>query len=568
MDRATISLVLLILIGLGILTFVFILYIIIKNLCFKSMRDDLIKIYNKLILENFEKKNIPIEHIGYRNQKYEPIAELFQEYSMQYATILENIKNNIYNLSKYIKNYDWINFKKIYKQTYNDLNNLNTSINNINKYYDDILQYRNYISYIIVSYCEKSKSIINFYEKNVGPTYDNENIKNVIDKIKNHCIQLEQFVNKIDLLKIMDTLKEFNNNYKNAFSLISNLYIRNKEQKYINYNIAEIEEVLKTDFNKITKENEKKAHKLLMVIKNSEKTLNKKINNNDFEHVEIIIKDIIEKILFIKKSFNLNFTSNEFLNKNINSVIDSFESVINESTKLYGFLNKINQNFNSIPLITESVSGLKNKLNALTKKCNLFIRENSTKKNNSTSFFLNSKDIVMDIIKWCDEFSSLINEVVNKYVYFKKIITEISSLKLLLAQMMAFLKKSLENNDKINKKFCDEINNLSIELNKMEKKFNDEYEITFQYKYNELLDIKHNIYEICKNISIIYFKKTYVKKLIYYANILMINENTNIDLKEADDYYNARKYDESLNIILKQLKPYKLKSDLINIFND
>ena len=568
MDRATISLILLILIGLGILTFVFILYIIIKNLCFKSMRDDLIKIYNKLILENFEKKNIPIEHIGYRNQKYEPIAELFQEYSMQYATILENIKNNIYNLSKYIKNYDWINFKKIYKQTYNDLNNLNTSINNINKYYDDILQYRNYISYIIVSYCEKSKSIINFYEKNVGPTYDNENIKNVIDKIKNHCIQLEQFVNKIDLLKIMDTLKEFNNNYKNAFSLISNLYIRNKEQKYINYNIAEIEEVLKTDFNKITKENEKKAHKLLMVIKNSEKTLNKKINNNDFEHVEIIIKDIIEKILFIKKSFNLNFTSNEFLNKNINSVIDSFESVINESTKLYGFLNKINQNFNSIPLITESVSGLKNKLNALTKKCNLFIRENSTKKNNSTSFFLNSKDIVMDIIKWCDEFSSLINEVVNKYVYFKKIITEISSLKLLLAQMMAFLKKSLENNDKINKKFCDEINNLSIELNKMEKKFNDEYEITFQYKYNELLDIKHNIYEICKNISIIYFKKTYVKKLIYYANILMINENTNIDLKEADDYYNARKYDESLNIILKQLKPYKLKSDLINIFND
>lgn len=568
MDRATISLILLILIGLGILTFVFILYIIIKNLCFKSMRDDLIKIYNKLILENFEKKNIPIEHIGYRNQKYEPIAELFQEYSMQYATILENIKSNIYNLSKYIKNYDWINFKKIYKQTYNDLNNLNTSINNINKYYDDILQYRNYISYIIVSYCEKSKSIINFYEKNVGPTYDNENIKNVIDKIKNHCIQLEQFVNKIDLLKIMDTLKEFNNNYKNAFSLISNLYIRNKEQKYINYNIAEIEEVLKTDFNKITKENEKKAHKLLMVIKNSEKTLNKKINNNDFEHVEIIIKDIIEKILFIKKSFNLNFTSNEFLNKNINSVIDSFESVINESTKLYGFLNKINQNFNSIPLITESVSGLKNKLNALTKKCNLFIRENSTKKNNSTSFFLNSKDIVMDIIKWCDEFSSLINEVVNKYVYFKKIITEISSLKLLLAQMMAFLKKSLENNDKINKKFCDEINNLSIELNKMEKKFNDEYEITFQYKYNELLDIKHNIYEICKNISIIYFKKTYVKKLIYYANILMINENTNIDLKEADDYYNARKYDESLNIILKQLKPYKLKSDLINIFND
>ena len=383
MDRATISLILLILIGLGILTFVFILYIIIKNLCFKSMRDDLIKIYNKLILENFEKKNIPIEHIGYRNQKYEPIAELFQEYSMQYATILENIKSNIYNLSKYIKNYDWINFKKIYKQTYNDLNNLNTSINNINKYYDDILQYRNYISYIIVSYCEKSKSIINFYEKNVGPTYDNENIKNVIDKIKNHCIQLEQFVNKIDLLKIMDTLKEFNNNYKNAFSLISNLYIRNKEQKYINYNIAEIEEVLKTDFNKITKENEKKAHKLLMVIKNSEKTLNKKINNNDFEHVEIIIKDIIEKILFIKKSFNLNFTSNEFLNKNINSVIDSFESVINESTKLYGFLNKINQNFNSIPLITESVSGLKNKLNALTKKCNLFIRENSTKKNNS-----------------------------------------------------------------------------------------------------------------------------------------------------------------------------------------
>lgn len=568
MDRATISLVLLILIGLGILTFVFILYIIIKNLCFKSMRDDLIKIYNKLILENFEKKNIPIEHIGYRNQKYEPIAELFQEYSMQYATILENIKSNIYNLSKYIKNYDWINFKKIYKQTYNDLNNLNISINNINKYYDDILQYRNYISYIIVSYCEKSKSIINFYEKNVGPTYDNENIKNVIDKIKNHCIQLEQFVNKIDLLKIMDTLKEFNNNYKNAFSLISNLYIRNKEQKYINYNIAEIEEVLKTDFNKITKENEKKAHKLLMVIKNSEKTLNKKINNNDFEHVEIIIKDIIEKILFIKKSFNLNFTSNEFLNKNINSVIDSFESVINESTKLYGFLNKINQNFNSIPLITESVSGLKNKLNALTKKCNLFIRENSTKKNNSTSFFLNSKDIVMDIIKWCDEFSSLINEVVNKYVYFKKIITEISSLKLLLAQMMAFLKKSLENNDKINKKFCDEINNLSIELNKMEKKFNDEYEITFQYKYNELLDIKHNIYEICKNISIIYFKKTYVKKLIYYANILMINENTNIDLKEADDYYNARKYDESLNIILKQLRPYKLKSDLINIFND
>lgn len=533
--------------------FAFFTIVFFVNRKFRKQLEETKKRFNNIVVEDFVKKAIPIEHIAFSDPKYESIANLFNMFGSKFDVEIDVLKTKIYMLSSTLKNFDWKNFKKLYLLISDDMDDLEESITLLNELQQDILEYKNYTSYILVSYRENAKKIIDFYEKNLGTTFDDKVIKEFIEKIRNHCFNLNTYVEEIDLKNIVETLNKFNNDFTSTFNLLSNWYIWTKQHKYVKHNVEEIEKVLKNGFKNISYENNQIVNKDLTIINESIKTLDKKMSRHDFEKIDKSFHTIIKKILFIKKTLQLNFTSTEFLSKNRDFIVENFNIVISESKNLFSFLNKIYANFYSSNPIKEESLYLKDKLNIVIKKCSAFIAKCNKIKYDSSELFIESKIIINDILELNDAFSNLINQINNKYAYFKIVLNEITSGKLLLAQLLAFIKNNEISNMTI---VLNDILKLTNELNSIEMEFFNDYDKEFDYNYNSLLELKQQIYETSLTVSSVYFKKIYTENLISYANILMINKNININLDDVYDLYQKGNYFDSLKRIIKLLKPY------------
>lgn len=535
-----------------------IFFILFKNFKYKDMLNTLKRRFNRLTFEDFTRKNIPIDHIGFSNMKNEPISTLFNTFSYHFENELSKTKSNLYKMTSTLKHYDWKNFKYLYSSVSKDINSLENSLDNINELYLSILQYRNYISFVIISYRLNTKNVIDFYEKNLGVEFDNLVIKNFVSKLKKHCENLNNYIEEPQLNEIVSELESFDNDFMLTFNLLSNLYIRSKQHRYINSTVQEIENVLKNNYNDIPIHDVNDTNKTLTKVHKNINTLNKKINKHDFDTIDEIIKYIISEILKIKKKLQLNFTSNEFLSKNREIVVNNFNDFINESKKIYGFLNKIYSNFYNDDNIKKEISNLKVQYEILLKSCSIFLSKNRDSKQDTTELFITSRKIIEDMVEWSQWFERILKDISNKYVYFKKVFNGIASSKLLLAQMLAFANS---NNLSISTK--NDIQKISSDLNNIELTFSNEYDKEFQYNYNKLLDLEHSIRELNIVLASSYNKKMYVEKLIYYANTLITNHNFNINLSHVGKLYLDNNYDESLSVLIKELRPYRYKSSKI-----
>ncbi|WP_412031982.1 hypothetical protein [Malacoplasma muris] len=551
---STYAIIIIVLFVAAILVFAPITYILLKNKEYRSKCELIKKRFNNLVIEDFIKKNIPIEHIGFNNPKYESISNLFNMFATRFDIVIETIKNNIFKLISASKNYDWHNFNILYKEINDDIDNLENSIVTLNDLYDDVLQYRNYVSYLLVAYRENTKTIISFYEKNLGNIFDDGIIHKLITNLRVHSESLNKFIDNIDNDEFVIEMKNYNFDFTQTFDLLSNWYVWTKEYNYIKHTVDEIESVLKNNSKNLSYDNIQYADKTLALINKGINVLDKKINKHDFNKIEVNINQIVKNILKMKNKLQMNFKSNEFLTKNSDFIINSFKTFIDEYKNLLSFLNQIYANFYSSNSIKNEVNDLKYRLEYIYKNCSSFINKNNAVKYNSSELFIESKNNIEDIIEWHDKFNHLIKDISNKYVYFKKIVTEITSGKLLLAQMLAFINSNEFVSSKI---LLNDIHKYFHELNAIELNFFSNYDQDFEYNYNSLLTIKHGIHETNLVISSIYYTKVYVEKLINYANILMINKNIELDLNGVYDLYQKGEYRDSLKFIIKLLKPYK-----------
>lgn len=538
-----------------LLTFLFVFFISVFfiNKKYRLKVEYVKKRFNNIVTEDFVKKAIPIEHIGYSDPKYESIANLFNMFGTKFEVEIMTVKEKIFMLSSILKNFDFKNFKKLYFFINEDIDDLETSIELLNELQQHILEYKNYTSFILVSYRENAQKIISFYEKNLWTIFNDKVINDFVDKLKKHCVNLNTYVDQIDLKSIKETLEQFNTDFTSAFNLMSNWYIWNKQHKYVKHTVDEIEKVLKSGSKKLSHENNILVNKKLTLIYQGIASLDKKMSNHNFEKIETAFYSIIKDILFIKKTLQLNFKSTDFLSKNKDFILENFNVILIESKNLFAFLNKIFANFYSSQPIKDETIHLKDQLTLIKKKCNAFIAKNNKVKYDSSELFVESKNIIGDILDMNNAFENLITQVNNKYSFFKMVLNEISSSKLLLAQLLAFIKN---NEIDTPQTIINDISKVNNELNTIEINFFTDYDKEFDYNYNLLLEIKQQIYEISLSISSIYFKKIYVENLISYANILMINNNINVNLDEVYTFYQKGKYFESLKKIVKLLKPY------------
>ena len=94
--------------GISLSALGFVIYSYIKKFKCKQKENKLKKEINDLLEYNFEKINIPIEHISYSGQKpeFESMKELFNKFAYEFGNKVESIKQNVYLIPLVLNNYD------------------------------------------------------------------------------------------------------------------------------------------------------------------------------------------------------------------------------------------------------------------------------------------------------------------------------------------------------------------------------------------------------------------------------------------------------------------------------
>ena len=145
----------------------------------------------------------------------------------------------------------------------------------------------------------------------------------------------------------------------------------------------------------------------------------------------------------------------------------------------------------------------------------------------------------------------LVKDVDNKYSYSKTILNEITSSKLLLTQINAFL----TTNKNVSENIDSQIKRLMIDLNDIEHKFFSESSKNFEYNYNKLLETNQEISAINIYAEKCFYLKKYVEKIIFFMNLQMTKkDNVRYDFQKPVDLYKKGLYFDSVQNLIKQLK--------------
>lgn len=539
---------------ISILLFFCIIFFFYKNKKCAVKENNLKKEYNKLIDYNFSKINIPIEHIGFSDTKYECISDYFNRFANEFSNNLEDLKDKILKLPNTLKVYDWKNFNTFYESSMTDINAMKVALINFWDKYKNIVQFRNYLGYIFVSYRENSKKIISFYEQNLNLTYDDSGIKNTIVRIKELAYKLSQYSEDMkNINDIENTLKEFNVDFNKMWNLLNNLYIKDKEYRYIKFSVKEIEEILKTRQNSLNEIDINVTEKILAKINSNIKILDKKIANRDFKKLDSAIEYIIRELLKIKKRLNINFKSSEFFNRNKKIFTEALEILIFEQPRLDKIFEKIYNNFSGDIEFNKNILKAKIDLSRISKEAADFISESNKNKYDATNLLTTAKKIIEKILTWSDTATMLVKDVDNKYSYSKTIINSITASKLLLTQINAFL--SVNNN--INKNIIGQINRLMNDLNNIEHDFFSDSNKNFEYNYNKLLETNQEISAINIYAEKSFYLKKYVEKIIFFMNLQMAKkDNLRYDFQKPIDLYKQGLYFDSVQNLIRQLKSF------------
>lgn len=538
-----------------------IIFILYKNKQRIIKENELKSKYNELLMYDLYKKMIPIEHMGFNNARYESIVECFNNFRSKYENEMIVLKEKIMKMPEALNLYDWKNFDLMYKSIHNDITQLEESIRNIDSIYETVLQYRNYISYLNISYRDNTKLIVDFYNKeliNTKLSHDNNLINNLCDKLKDIVIKINGFIELTDINEIMQTFGEFNINFSYLLELLYNYYLRSQEIKYIDSCENEIEKILSNSNYNISEQDHNFAQKSLTKIRKNKKTLYKRIETKEFNNIENITRFIISEFYGIRSTLQINLKFNKFLDSNKQLIIDSLTSFCKETEILKNKTQEIYENFSNSETIKNECINLVEEINRISKSIRNFVKKENDKNMSNDSFLKESKILIQRIISWCDGSEMLINNVNDKYHYFKEILTSITSNKLLLTQMIGFIKENKIENITLTK----DIEKLIKEFDFIQMNFFRNYDSDFEYNYNYLSDLKQQVSEINLYLSYIYFQKKYVERLIFYMNLQMAKYDVSFNFENAIKLYEEGRYKESIFILIKQIKAKKHKTNL------
>lgn len=541
----------------SLVCFSFILFIVFKNKECKVKENNLKKEWNELALYDFEKINLPIEHISFMDEKFEKIIFLFNDFSSLYQEKMDNVKSQIYKLPKTLNNYDWKSFNIIHSNAQLEMSLLKSSLASLFGIQHSLLEFKDYISYILVSYRENSWDLINFYNSNLAD--DSKDIKHIkevktnINILRNSAENLDLCIENFDINIIEKSIDDINNSFCCLWESINKMFIHRKQNNYINYSINEINNILKNNYKTIKPSLVNEAEKRISkVMKNEEyiKLNYEKISESENQKITI---SIIKSLWDIKKDLNITFKSSEFFNKH-KTEIDNLFSIMDEYIpNLIKIFKKMYENFAEDLEMNKLLQNCKTKFEIILSEIFDYKKEINNNNYNPFKLLEKAKDIIEKIVENVSNADNAVSEAVSKYNISKTILNDIASNKLLLTQMKAFMiKNKVEGQDKY-----EWIDKLSKELDNIERKFFTKKNSIHHNEYNiaALAETKSEILKLRAILMQIQTMKDYTEKIINYACLKMSLDSTlNYNLEKSIKLYDQGKYKESALSILMQMK--------------
>lgn len=531
-----------------------IIFVYVKNYKCKQKENWLKKEVNELLEYNFEKINIPIDHISFSSQKpeFESVQEFFNKFAYRFNEKVNDIKNAIYLIPKMLTNYDWKSFSILYDEISYEILIQKKSLASVFELHQNLLKYRDYISYILVSYRENGWDLINFFNKNLSDK--NDKIKEVRTRIKDFkkcTVELNDCIENYDINNFLKALDNINNSLIKLVKVINENYIMRKQNNYINYSINEIKNIINKNHQNIKSSIVNHSQKEITRVENNRNYLNSNINNLSDNDIEKITTSLIKSLSKVKKVLNITFKSNEFFNQNKSDIDKAFQNMIKLVPLILKTFDKIFTNFSEDREIKDLIIKSNYSFSNILSKLNNYFATSNKNNYNPGELLESAKQIIEEIIEALSLADKIVLDVDKKYEYSKKILNDITANKLILTQMKAFI---IENNINVENHII-LIDKLNRELDNIENKFFNEKSNNLEYNFALLSETKGEISALEMNLSRQELMKAYIEKMINYSCLQMVqDENIKYKLTKPIQMYNEGKYKESANLLLSQMK--------------
>lgn len=531
-----------------------IIFVYIKSYGCRQKENLLKKEINELLEYNFEKINIPIDHISYSNQtqEFDSVQEFFNKFAYKFNQKVVEMKSVVYLVPKMLSNYDWKSFSILYDEISYEILMHKKSLASIFELHQNLLKYRDYISYILVSYRENGWNLINFFNKNLSDK--NEKIKEIRSKIKHFkkCTEeLNNCIENYDVNNFLKSLDNINDSLLKLIKIINENYIMRKQNNYINYSINEIKNIINKNHQNIKSSIVNHSQKEITRVENNRNYLNANINNLSDYDIEKITTSLIKSLSKVKKVLNITFKSNEFFNQNKSEIDKAFKNMIRLVPLILKTFDKIFNNFIEDRDIKDLIIKSNSSFSSILTKLKSYFATSNKNNYNPGELLESAKQIIEDIIEALSLADKIVLDVDKKYEYSKKILNDITANKLILTQMKAF---TIDNN--INtENHINMIDKLNAELDVVEKKFFTEKSNNLEYNFASLSETKSEISALEMNLSRQELMKAYIEKIINYACLQMVlDEDIKYKLSKPIELYNQGQYRESATLILSQMK--------------
>ncbi|BAC44137.1 hypothetical protein D8X55_03235 [Malacoplasma penetrans] len=531
-----------------------IIFVYVKNYKCKQKENWLKKEVNELLEYNFEKINIPIDHISFSSQKpeFESVQEFFNKFAYRFNEKVNDIKNAIYLIPKMLTNYDWKSFSILYDEISYEILIQKKSLASVFELHQNLLKYRDYISYILVSYRENGWDLINFFNKNLSDK--NDKIKEVRTRIKDFkkcTVELNDCIENYDINNFLKALDNINNSLIKLVKVINENYIMRKQNNYINYSINEIKNIINKNHQNIKSSIVNHSQKEITRVENNRNYLNSNINNLSDNDIEKITTSLIKSLSKVKKVLNITFKSNEFFNQNKSDIDKAFQNMIKLVPLILKTFDKIFTNFSEDREIKDLIIKSNYSFSNILSKLNNYFATSNKNNYNPGELLESAKQIIEEIIEALSLADKIVLDVDKKYDYSKKILNDITANKLILTQMKAFI---IENNINVENHII-LIDKLNRELDNIENKFFNEKSNNLEYNFALLSETKGEISALEMNLSRQELMKAYIEKMINYSCLQMVqDESIKYKLAKPIQMYNEGKYKESANLLLSQMK--------------
>lgn len=538
----------------SIVFFSLILFVFFKNKELKVKETQLKKEWNDLSLYNFEKTNLPIEHISFIDEKFEKIMFLFNDFANEYKESLVVIKQGIYKLPKTLTNYDWKSFKTIHDMISLEIKLLKSSLSSLSKMQQNILAYKDYISYILVAYRENTWKLIEFYKNNLLDYKCDSNFvklsKKYIENLRSKTEELNTCIENYDINVTVSAINEMNKAFVSLLETVEKMYIKKRHLNYIDYSINEVKNILNSNYRSIQSNLVLEVEKQYSKIDKNYQLLKYKSHSQTEEENNRLRVSLIKSLRKIKQDLNISFKLSKFFNQNKPLIDKSFNGIVSIIPEINKTMDKHYNNFIEDREIKTEI--LKCNSNFTTINTKIKEYEKLTSKNNydPQNLLELARSTIELIVHNTYITEQILANINTKYESSKKVLNSITSNKLLLAQMKAYIfKNKLTDNNyvQIIDKLFNDLNN--IEKNFVSKKRDLNYWVTL------IAEVNSEISSIEKDLININSLKLYVEKIVSYASLKMaLDPSLSYRFDRTIELYNQGNFKDGALLMLSQIK--------------